>query len=83
MRRERAWKLEEIKFLNDTVKILQSILTRRTRENTLSDSNAALEAVLDHVGSAVYVLSRKCPGRGEGFVCQQKPAAGIFSGAAG
>ncbi len=57
MRRERAWKLEEIKFLNDTVKILQSILTRRTRENTLSDSNAALEAVLDHVGSAVYVRS--------------------------
>lgn len=57
MRRERAWKLEEIKFLNDTVKILQSILTRRTREHSLSDSNAALEAVLDHVGSAVYVRS--------------------------
>lgn len=53
--RERIWKLEEIKFLNDAVKILQSILTKRIQKNSLASSYASLETVLDNVGSAVYV----------------------------
>lgn len=52
---ERIWQLDEIKFLNDTVKILQSILARRIQKNSLASSYASLEAILDNVGSAVYV----------------------------
>ncbi|MDO4303894.1 MAG: GGDEF domain-containing protein [Bacillota bacterium] len=55
--KERIWKLEEIKFLNDSVKILHSILTRRIQKNSLASSYASLETILDNVGSAVYVRS--------------------------
>lgn len=53
--RDRIWQLEEIKFLNDAVKILQSILTKRIQKNSLASSYASLETILDNVGSAVYV----------------------------
>lgn len=53
------WKVEEIKFLNDSVKVLQSILTKRIWKNSLAGSYAALEEVLDNVGSAVYVRNKK------------------------
>lgn len=53
--RERSWQVEEIKFLSDSVKILQSILARRIQKNSLASSYASLEMILDNVGSAVYV----------------------------
>lgn len=53
--RERSWQVEEIKFLSDSVKILQSILARRIQKNSLAGSYASLETILDNVGSAVYV----------------------------
>ncbi|MGN1181208.1 MAG: EAL domain-containing protein [Suilimivivens sp.] len=53
--RERSWQVEEIKFLSDSVKILQSILTRRIQKNSLAGSFATLETILDNVGGAVYV----------------------------
>lgn len=53
--KEKVWKIEEIKFLNDSVKVLQSILTRRIQKNSLASSYASLETILDNVGSAVYV----------------------------
>ncbi len=53
--KDRVWKLEEIKFLNDSVKVLQSILTRRIQKNSLASSYASLETILDNVGSAIYV----------------------------
>ena len=51
----RKWSVEEVKFLYDTVKILESIITRRLQKNSLASSYASLEAVLDNVGSAIYV----------------------------
>lgn len=51
----RVWSIEEVKFINDSVKILQSILTRRVQKNSLASSFASLETILDNVGSAVYV----------------------------
>lgn len=53
--KERVWGLEEIRFLNDAVKILQSILARRIQKNSLAGSFASLETILDNVGSYVYV----------------------------
>ena len=54
-REDRIWQKEEIKFLADAVKILQSILTRRIQKNSLAGSYACLETILDNVGGAVYV----------------------------
>ena len=51
----KKWKTEEVKFLYDAMKILQSILTKRIQKNSLASSFASLEAILDNVGSAIYV----------------------------
>ncbi len=50
-----SWTVEEIRFLSDSVKILQSILTKRTQKKSLEGSYAALEEVLNNVGSSIYV----------------------------
>ncbi|MCM1536919.1 MAG: EAL domain-containing protein [bacterium] len=54
-RRERQWSLEEIRFLNDAVQVVQSILVKRMQENSLISSHTSLEAILDHVGCAISV----------------------------
>lgn len=51
----RIWGIEEIKFVNDSVKIFQSILFKRVQKNSLASSYASIETILDNVGSAVYV----------------------------
>ncbi len=53
--KDRQWMIEEVKFLNDTTKILQSIITKRIQKNSLASSYASLETILDNVGSAIYV----------------------------
>ncbi len=53
--KSRVWTIEEIKFINDSVKILQSILTRRIQRNSIAGSYESIERILDNVGSAVYV----------------------------
>ena len=54
-REKRSWKVEEVKFLSDSVKVVQSILTKRIQKNSLASSYAALEEVLNNIGSSVYV----------------------------
>lgn len=51
----KKWATDEIKFLYDSMKVLQSILTKRIQKNSLASSFASLEAILDNVGSAIYV----------------------------
>ncbi len=53
--KERIWAVEEIKFIADAVKVLQSILTRRIQKNSIAGSYASLSAILDHVGCGIYV----------------------------
>ncbi len=52
---DKKWSTEEIKFLHDSMKVLQSILTKRIQKNSLASSYASLEAILDNVGSAIFV----------------------------
>ncbi len=52
---DKRWSTEEVKFLYDTIKVLQSILTKRIQKNSLASSYASLEAILDNVGSAIFV----------------------------
>ena len=53
--KERVWSIEEIKFINDGVKILQNILARRVQRNSIASSYESIQTILDNVGSAVYV----------------------------
>ncbi len=54
-KRDKKWRTDEVKFLYDSMKVLQSILTKRIQKNSLASSYASLEAILDNVGSAIYV----------------------------
>ena len=54
-RENRIWSIDDIKFINDSIRILQSIITKRLQTNSLASSFASLEAVLDNVGSSIYV----------------------------
>lgn len=52
---EKKWDIDETKFFGDVVRVLQSILTRRLQKNSIAGSYKSLEAILDNVGSAIYV----------------------------
>lgn len=52
---DKVWSIGEIKFINDSVKILQSIMTKRVQKNSIASSYESIETILDNVGSAVYV----------------------------
>jgi diguanylate cyclase (GGDEF)-like protein len=54
--RERIWSVKDLKFINDTKRIIQSILTKRIAKNSLASSYASLEAILENVGCGIYVL---------------------------
>lgn len=58
-RATRNWNVEEIKFLNDSVKVLQSIAMKKTLKNSLPGFYAALEEVLNNVGSSIYVRDKE------------------------
>lgn len=57
--KKRIWNVEEIKFIADAVKVMQSILTKRIQKNSLASSYASLEAVLDNVACGIYVKDEK------------------------
>ncbi len=57
-RHSHNWNLDEIRFLNDSVRILQSILTRRSQKDSLEDSYSVLEEILNNVGSSIYVRDK-------------------------
>lgn len=52
----RAWRVDELQFVADTARILQSSLERRIQKNSLASSYASLEEILEHVGCAIVVL---------------------------
>lgn len=51
----RFWTVEDVKFISDAVKVMQSILTKRIQKNSLASSYASLETVLDNVACSIYV----------------------------
>lgn len=53
----RNWSVDDIRYVNDAVKILQSILARRIQKNSLASSFESLEAILDNVAGGVFVWS--------------------------
>ncbi len=57
--RERRWTVEEIRFLNDTVQVMQNILLKRIQKNSVVSSYQSLVAILDHVGCAICLRDKK------------------------
>ena len=52
---DRSWRIDELQFLSDSTRILQSILEKRIQKNSLASSYASLEEILEHVGCAIVV----------------------------
>lgn len=55
MQTNRTWNMEEVKFVGDVAKILQSMLERRVARNSMVSSYNTLTNILNMVGSCVYV----------------------------
>lgn len=54
--KERIWDVEDVKFISDVKRVIQSILARRIAQNSLAGSYASLEAILENVGCGIYVV---------------------------
>ena len=52
----RIWSVEDVRFINDVKRVIQNILERRIAKNSLASSYASLEAILENVGCAIYVV---------------------------
>lgn len=58
-KQDKVWDVNDIKFLNDVKRIVQSILVKRIAKNSLASSYASLEAILENVGCGIYVRDPK------------------------
>ena len=58
-KQDKIWDVNDIKFLNDVKRIIQSILIKRIAKNSLASSYASLEAILENVGCGIYVRDAK------------------------
>ena len=63
------WGMQDIKFVSDAVKVLQSILTRRIQRNAIDGARLALKEILDNVSGAIYVVDQQT---GERLFANQK-----------
>ncbi len=55
----RRWKVDEIRFLNDVRRIVQTILTKRITKNSLASSYAAIDAILENAGAGICVRENR------------------------
>ena len=55
----RVWDVQDVKFIGNVTRIMQSVLVRRVQKSSLAGSHAALESILDHAGSAIYVSDKE------------------------
>lgn len=53
--KNRVWRVEDIKFINDVAKVLQNLLDKRIQKSSLAGSYASLQEILDNVGTCIYV----------------------------
>jgi len=57
--KERMWQVEDIKFIRDTAKLLQSVVQRQMQKTSLESSYTALETILDKLVCCIYVRDAK------------------------
>ncbi|MCR4611414.1 MAG: EAL domain-containing protein [Lachnospiraceae bacterium] len=51
----KKWTVDELKFLQDVKRVLQTVLLKRITKNSLASSYTALEAILENAGCAICV----------------------------
>lgn len=54
-KQNRMWQVEDIKFLKNAAKILQSVVQRQQQEKRLSGVVPAMEVILDNMNCGIYV----------------------------
>lgn len=57
LKQDRTWKIGEIQFVKDTIRVLQNIMEKRIQQNSIASSYASLEEILENVGCAVLVCN--------------------------
>lgn len=53
--KSRSWKIEDLQFLSDSIRVLQNILEKRIQKNSIASSYASLQQILEHVGCGIIV----------------------------
>ncbi len=56
--KQRIWSMRDVKFIGTVARVIRSILDRGMKKSSLTDSYSALECILDHAGSAIYVCDK-------------------------
>ncbi len=59
MGQDRSWSVDDLQFLNDVKRIVQTILFKRITKNSLASSYAALDAILEKAGCGISVNDLK------------------------
>lgn len=54
-KKDRIWSITDVKFLNDTKRVIQSVLSKRIVKNSLASSYTSLVAILENTGCGIYV----------------------------
>lgn len=54
-RSDKLWTVDEIRFMNDITRILQSIIDRKIQRNSIAGSYQSMLHILDNVGSSIFV----------------------------
>ena len=54
-RKKRMWQVEEIKFMLDTGKLLQSMVQKQWQEDSIVSSGKAMETILDNLNGGIYI----------------------------
>ena len=54
---DHSWSRDELKFISDAIRVIQSHILARINKNSLAGSLRALEEILNNVGAAVYLTS--------------------------
>jgi len=54
---EHSWTRDEVKFVSDAARVIQSLILARINKLSLAGSLRALEEILNNVGAAVYLTS--------------------------
>ena len=56
---DRIWKAEDVKFVSDIRRVVQSILHKRITKNSLASSYNSLKEILENTGCGIYVVDYK------------------------
>lgn len=55
---DRVWSVDDIQFISDVARMLESIIAKNMSKKSLNTSHIALKEILDNVGSGLYVTDK-------------------------